>query len=62
MVYTCAYAHALSFNAASDGGRAIMALALSPRAAGALVTARGAGTCGTYGGAYVEDWGHGPVK
>lgn len=54
-----AYTNALSFNAATGGGKAIMAMALTAKATGVAVTVYGNGTCGIYGGAHVEDWSYG---
>lgn len=51
-------AHALSFDATTGGGKAIMAAALPAKATGVAVTAYGTGTYGIYGGTHVEDWSH----
>lgn len=56
------YKNALSFDATTNGGKAIMAVALSAKATGVAVTAYGTGTCGIYGGAHVEDWSYGVVQ
>jgi len=57
-----AYTNALSFNATTGGGRAIMALALTAKTTGVVVTVFGNGTCGIYGGAHVEDWSYGVLR
>ena len=57
-----AYANALSFNASTGGGRAIMAMALTAKSTGATLTVYGTGSCGIYGGAHVEDWFYGVMQ
>lgn len=57
-----AYTNALSFNATTGGGKAIMAMALTAKTTGASVEVYGTGACGIYGGAHVEDWNYGVIK
>jgi hypothetical protein len=52
------YANALAFNLNTDGGKAVLALALAAKASGDPVTANGLGTCTAYGHS-VEDWDYG---
>lgn len=54
------YANALSFNVNNAGGKGILALALSAKAAGNSVIAYGDGSCSNYG-SYVENWSYGIV-
>lgn len=53
-----AYKSALSFDASTPGGKAVLAAVLMARANGATVTAYGRGACDVYGG-HVEDWDYG---
>lgn len=55
------YANALSFNATTSGGKAIMVWALAAKASGSNVTAYGTGACGIYG-SYVEDLSYGVLQ
>lgn len=54
-----AYTNALSFDANTAGGKAIMAMALAAKASATRITAYGNATCSIYGGANVEDWMYG---
>ena len=56
-----AYTNALSFDANTHGGKAIMALALAAKTSGSSVSAYGMGACSIYGGAWVEDWDYGVI-
>lgn len=56
-----AYKNALAFDANTAGGKAIMAVALSAKAAGSIVHVYGLGTCNIFGG-HVEDWSYGVSK
>lgn len=57
-----AYANAFSFNSNTAGGKAIMAMALTAKATGAIIAVYGTGACGNYGGAHVEDWSYGVMQ
>lgn len=54
------YANAMSFDANTSGGKAILAMALSAKASGSVVEAYGTGACSVYGN-YVEDMNYGVV-
>lgn len=52
------YSKALAFNAATAGGKAILALALTARLTGTPINyVVGSGTCSIYSN-FVEDWGY----
>jgi hypothetical protein len=57
-----AYTNALAFNATTGGGKGILAMALTAKTSGSLITAYGTGTCTIYGGAHVEDWTYGVMQ
>lgn len=57
-----AYVNALSFDATTSGGKAIMAVALAAKATDVTITVYGTGACGVYGGAHVEDWSYGVMQ
>lgn len=54
-----AYKRALGFDASSEGGKAVLSMALTAKTTGSSVTAHGLGICGTYGGSVIETWNHG---
>jgi hypothetical protein len=56
---SAAYANALGFDANTAGGKAVLAMALTLKATGDLVSAIGTGACTSFGGAHVEDWSYG---
>ncbi|MFA0813624.1 hypothetical protein [Microbulbifer epialgicus] len=53
------YGNALAVDASTDGGKAVLSMALAAKATGSTVTAYGYGKCGLYGGNVVESWNHG---
>jgi hypothetical protein len=55
---TTSYTKALAFNTNTDGGKAILSLALSAQASGRTIRARGTGTCANYGIMEDYDWGY----
>ena len=55
-----AYNNALAFNTNTAGGKAILALALSAKATGSVISAYGLGTCSIFGVA--EDWDYGVAQ
>lgn len=55
------YLSSLAFDAATDGERAIMALALATQASGRLVYAQGTESYTIYGNA-LEDWSFGVIR
>ena len=55
------YKKALAFDAKTDGGKAVLAFALSAKATGSRVVAYGIGQCGIYGGSVVETWNYGQL-
>ncbi len=57
-----AYARALGVDASTEGGKAVLSMALAAKATGSPVTAHGFGICGVYGGSVVETWNHGFIK
>ena len=57
-----AYTRALGIDASTEGGKAVLSMALAAKATGSRVTAHGTGGCGVYGGNNVETWGHGFIK
>ncbi len=57
-----AYLNAFAFNASGSGGKAVMALAISAKTTGATISVYGAGACGIYNGAHVEDWSYGVMR
>lgn len=57
-----AYTNALSFDANTAGGKAILAAALVAKASGDTVNAYGTGECANYGNAWAEDWSYGHVR
>ncbi len=54
-----AYKSALGVDASTEGGKAVLSLALAAKTTGSPVTVNGLGICGVYGGQYVETWNHG---
>ena len=57
-----AYANALAFNTNTAGGRSILAVVLTAKANGNLISAIGTGSCALYGSSSVEDWSYGHLK
>lgn len=57
-----AYKSALGVNASTEGGKAVLSMALAAKATGSPVTAYGLGVCGVYGGSVIETWNHGFLK
>ena len=57
-----AYTNAFSFSTATDGGKAILAMALTAKTTGARVYAYGTGACSIYGGSWVEDMFYGVME
>jgi len=57
-----AYKSALGVDASTEGGKAVLSMALAAKATGSPVTAYGWGVCGVYGGYVVETWNHGFLK
>ena len=57
-----AYTKALGVDASTEGGKAVLSLALAAKATGSPVTAYGLGVCGVYGGSIIETWNHGFLK
>ena len=55
------YKKAFAFDARTDGGKAVLAFALSAKATGSRVIAYGTGECGIYGGSVVETWDYGQL-
>jgi hypothetical protein len=56
------YRNAFAFNVNTDGGKAILAVALAAKATGDTVIVYGTGACDTYGNQYVEDWSYGHIR
>lgn len=54
-----AYSRALGVDTNTDGGKAVLSVALTVKATGGSMTAHGLGVCGVYGGTIVETWNHG---
>ncbi|MES9880669.1 MAG: hypothetical protein ABW185_07290 [Sedimenticola sp.] len=57
-----AYVRAFGIDASTDGGKAVLSMALAAKATGTLVVAHGKGICGVYGGSVIETWDHGFIK
>lgn len=57
-----AYSSALGIDASTEGGKAVLSMALTAKTTGSLVTAHGFGTCGVYGGSNIETWNHGFIN
>jgi len=57
-----AYKSAFGVDAATDGGKAVLSMALTAKTTGSLVTVYGMGGCGIYGGTVVETWNHGFIQ
>ncbi len=55
-----AYSNMLAFNVNTQGGKAVMAIALAAKASGKLVHGVGRGKCDIYG--VMEDWEYGWVQ
>lgn len=53
---TTDYIRALSFDAATAGGKAALTIALAAKTAGSSMSVYGNGTCTNYGGKFIEDW------
>lgn len=54
------YRAALAFDTNSDGGKSILSIALTAKASGKAIYAKGTGSCSVYG--VMEDWNWGYVK
>ena len=54
-----AYKNAFAVDASTDGGKAVLTLALSTMSRKANISVYGKGVCGVYGGSYVETWSYG---
>ncbi|MCW8879702.1 MAG: hypothetical protein OQK04_15685 [Kangiellaceae bacterium] len=54
-----AYKNAFAIDASTDGGKAVLALALSTMSRKANISVYGQGVCGVYGGSYIETWSYG---
>lgn len=57
-----AYNRAFGVDASTEGGKAVLSMALTAKTTGSHVTAYGFGTCGVYGGTSVETWNHGFIN
>jgi hypothetical protein len=57
-----AYKNALGIDASTDGGKAVLSMALTAKTTGSPVTAHGFGSCGVYGGLVIETWNHGFIN
>ncbi len=56
-----AYKSAFGIDAGSEGGKAVLSMALTAKATGSPVTVYGLGVCGVYGGSIVETWNYGHI-
>lgn len=54
-----AYRNVLAIDASTEGGKAVLSMALAAKTSQNLVTAYGYGFCGVYGGSVAETWNHG---
>ncbi len=55
------YKWALAADANTEGGKAVLSMALTAKTTGASVTVNGLGVCGVYGGQVVETWNYGSL-
>ncbi len=55
-----AYNKSLSFDTTTHGGKSILSMALTAKATGATIYAKGSGKCGVYG--VVEEWVWGRIN
>jgi hypothetical protein len=55
------YLKSLAFDATTDGGKAILSVALSAKMSGKAIVARGTGTCMNYPNV-IENWSFGYVR
>lgn len=54
-----AYKSVLSIDASTEGGKAVLAMAMAAKIANRNVRAHGFGRCSVYGPSTTEDWNHG---
>lgn len=57
-----AYTSVLAVDASTDGGKAVLSMALTAKTSDRLVTAYGLGQCSVYGPSNAEDWNYGIIK
>ncbi|MEX2961971.1 hypothetical protein [Microbulbifer sp. TYP-18] len=56
------YGNALAVDARTEGGKAVLSMALAAKLSGSTVAAFGSGTCGLYGGSVIETWNIGSLE